>query len=121
MADALGLHQACHGAAAARQVGEVVGVHLPGQDAKAVLPEDGFKLPGVGAVVAGGAEDLPEVGPWSSPDAPKHEAGGRQAAVPGGPLPPVRQVDQSSASPKNMVPISSTVWVTDRRVRMFLK
>lgn len=86
-----------------------------------MLAEHGFQLAGVGAVVAGGAEDLPEVGPWSSPDAPENEAGGRQAAVPGGLLPPVRQVDQASFSPKGMVPISSTTWVTDRMFRLFLK
>jgi hypothetical protein len=83
-------------------------VHLTGNDAEVVLSQNGFDLPGVGAVVAGGAKDLPQVGPGSTPDAPEDEARGRQAAVVGGLLPPVWQVNQALASPRTTVPCSST-------------
>ena len=59
MPDAITLHQAGHRAPAAGQIGEVVAVHLTGNDAEVVLSQNGFDLAGVGAVVAGGAEDLP--------------------------------------------------------------
>ena len=75
--DAITLHQAGHRAPAAGQVGEVVAVHLTGHDAEVVLSQNGFDLAGVGAVVAGGAEDLPQVGPGATPDAAENEACGR--------------------------------------------